>query len=111
MIAGALSLRAAFPYISLVIPRAGAITGARVLVALSLMFMKASESVLHQHGSCSITLFHDPLDPSTWIVRQWRKRLFGRKCLQSKWFVTRAQAEQYAKRLGQECERARRMEK
>jgi hypothetical protein len=111
MTAGALALRPAFMYISLIILRAGAMTGALVLVALPMMFMKASETVLHQHGSCSITLFHDPLDPSTWIVRQWRKGLLGRKCVQSKWFVTRGQAEQFAKRLGQECERARRMEK
>jgi len=66
--------------------------------------MSTFETTLHKHDRCVITLFHDPDDPMSWIIRKWKKRLFGSKCLLSRWFVTRDQAEQFAASLAAECD-------
>ena len=65
--------------------------------------MSKFETTLSDQSGCHVTLFHDPEDPSTWIVRKWKRGLFGRRLALSRWFVTREQAERYAKALIRDC--------
>lgn len=65
--------------------------------------MSKFETTLSDQSGCHITLFHDPDDPSTWIVRKWKRGLFRRRMDLSRWFVTREQAESYARALIREC--------
>jgi hypothetical protein len=65
--------------------------------------MSKFETVLHSKSDCLITLFHDPDDFMSWIVRKWKRRWIGKKCLVSRWFNTREQAEHYAQQLVREC--------
>lgn len=65
--------------------------------------MSKFETTLSNQSGCHVTLFHDPEDPSTWIVRRWKRGLFGRRLALSRWFVTRDQAERFAQTLIREC--------
>ena len=67
--------------------------------------MSKFEQTLSDLSGCHVTLYHDPEDPSTFIVRQWKRGLFGRRMASSHWFLTRGQAEQYAQKLLRECNR------
>ena len=71
--------------------------------------MKKFETVLSDSADCHLTLFYDPEDPLTWIVKKWRKQLLWRRCEQSLWFTTRADAERYAKKMIEECGRQQRL--
>lgn len=71
--------------------------------------MSKFEQTLSDRSGCHVTLFHDPEDPSTFIVRKWKRRLFGRRMASSRWFLTRDQAEQYARKLIRECDRTGRV--
>ncbi len=70
--------------------------------------MSKFETVVHTQPACLITLFHDPDDHMSWIVRKWKKQLFWKKCLISRWFSTRGQAEEYIARLVRDCDKGRR---
>lgn len=65
--------------------------------------MKKFERILSDRGDCRITLIHDPDDPSTWIIRQWKSAMIGRRRILSRWFTTREQAERFAQALDKEC--------
>lgn len=71
--------------------------------------MSKFETVLTDSSGCNITLSHDPDDPLSWIVRKYRKQLFWRRCELSRWFNTRAQAEDYAASLEEQCRRKERL--
>ena len=60
-------------------------------------------------ASCNITLFHDPADPCSYVVRKWKKGILGKRLELSQWFNTREQAERYARRLIEECEAKQRV--
>lgn len=64
--------------------------------------MKKFETTLQAWSNCTITLFHDPEDPLSWVVRKWKKKLFWRKCMLNRWFNSRGQAEQFAAQLARE---------
>ncbi len=65
--------------------------------------MSKFETTLSDRSNCHITLFHDPEDPMTFIVRKWKRGIFGRRIALSRWFLTRAQAERYVGVLIKEC--------
>ena len=65
--------------------------------------MSKFETAISSSADCNVTLFHDPDDPSTWIIRRWKRGLLGRRCVLSRWFTTRGQAEAYAEALLEEC--------
>lgn len=65
--------------------------------------MSKFETTLSARSDCHITLFHDPEDPMTFIVRKWKRGIFGRRIALSRWFLTRAQAERYVRMLMKEC--------
>ncbi|MBE0644878.1 MAG: hypothetical protein IH600_12410 [Bacteroidetes bacterium] len=65
--------------------------------------MSKFETTLSDRSDCHITLFHDPEDPSTFIVRKWKRGIFGRRIALSRWFLTRKQAEAYVHKLMKEC--------
>ncbi|PLX32788.1 MAG: hypothetical protein C0600_01635 [Ignavibacteria bacterium] len=67
--------------------------------------MSTFETRLSTPASCHITLFHDPTDPCTWVIRKWKKGLFGRRLELSQWFNTKEQAERFANGLIEECEK------
>jgi hypothetical protein len=73
--------------------------------------MSKFETSLFYQSPRLITLFHDPDDPSTWIIRTWKKGLFGKRMDLSRWFNTKAQAEQYAQSLQEEFEKNARLHK
>ncbi|MBN1448406.1 MAG: hypothetical protein JXA28_10790 [Bacteroidetes bacterium] len=70
--------------------------------------MRFFETRLSDSTDCDITLSHDPEDPSSWIVRKWKKRLFGKRCELSLWFATKEQAETYARTLIEDARKQRR---
>ncbi|MDX9759145.1 MAG: hypothetical protein RBU27_08300 [Bacteroidota bacterium] len=70
--------------------------------------MSTFETSLSDGNGCHVTLFHDPDDPLSWIIRKWKRGLFGRRCELSRWFATREQAEQFAGALIRECSGGRR---
>lgn len=70
--------------------------------------MSKFESRLSDTEDCHITLFHDPDDPSSWIIRKWKKQLFWKRMELSRWFLTRDQAEEYARGLIEDCNLRRR---
>ena len=63
------------------------------------LIMNKLETILHTHDDYQITLYHDPEDPLSWVLRKWKKQLFWRKCTLNRWFITRDQAERYAAQL------------
>ncbi len=65
--------------------------------------MNKFETTLSDRSDCHITLFHDPEDPLTYIVRKWKRGLFGRRIALSRWFLTRAQAEHFVGALIRDC--------
>ncbi|MBR9974407.1 MAG: hypothetical protein KFF77_02405 [Bacteroidetes bacterium] len=66
--------------------------------------MKKFETTLSDQSGCHVTLYHDPDDPLSWIVRKWKRGFLGRRMALSRWFLTRAQAERYAQVLIRECD-------
>lgn len=70
--------------------------------------MSKFETPLSTGNGCHVTLFHDPEDPLSWIIRKWRSGLFGRRLELSRWFATREQAEGFARALIRECGGGRR---
>lgn len=66
--------------------------------------MSKFETSLSDTSGCWITLFHDPDDPMTWIIRKWKRGLFGKRVESSRWFLTREQAESYARKLIRNCD-------
>lgn len=66
--------------------------------------MGTFETRLSAPASCNITLYHDPDDPCSWVVRKWKKGLFGKRLELSKWFNTKEQAERYARLLIEQCD-------
>lgn len=70
--------------------------------------MSKFETRLSDMDDCNITLFHDPDDPSSWVIRKWKRLLFWKRVELSRWFATREQAEEYARDLIEDCERRRR---
>jgi len=46
--------------------------------------------------NCFIEVLHHDADPSTWIVRRWKKILWFKKFISSDWFINRQQAFAYA---------------
>ncbi|MDT8323178.1 MAG: hypothetical protein RRA94_03620 [Bacteroidota bacterium] len=71
--------------------------------------MSKFETSFSDSTDCDITLFHDPDDPLSWVVRKWKKQLFWKRCESSRWFNTRAQAEEYAAGLLEQCRRQERL--
>jgi len=70
--------------------------------------MSTFETRIPDSGGCDITMFHDPEDPSSWIVRKWKKQLFWKRCELSRWFCTKEQAEEFARSLIEDCRVKRR---
>jgi hypothetical protein len=66
--------------------------------------MSKFETYLSDRSGCWITLFHDPDDPMTWIIRKWKRGFLGKRIELSRWFLTRGQAETYARKLIRECD-------
>lgn len=71
--------------------------------------MNKFETTLSERSDCHITLFHDPEDPMSFIVRKWKRGLFGRRIALSRWFLTREQAESFVGALIKECDGAARV--
>jgi hypothetical protein len=71
--------------------------------------MKKFETVLSDSADCNLTLYYDPEDPLSWIVKKWKKQLFWRRCEQALWFTTRADAERHAAKMIKECGRQSRL--
>lgn len=55
-------------------------------------------------GPFTVELAHVAAQGSTWVVKTWRKGLFGRKRISSDWFLEKPQAEEFARRLARELE-------
>jgi len=53
-------------------------------------------------GTFTVEVAHEPRNGSPWTVRTWRKRMFGRKRVASDWFLSREEAEAFARRLARE---------
>ncbi|MCB2204675.1 hypothetical protein KQI65_07995 [bacterium] len=68
--------------------------------------MSKFETSLSDNSGCHITLFHDPEDPLSWVIRKWKKSFFGKKVELSRWFNSREQAEAFAESLLEEHRRA-----
>jgi hypothetical protein len=66
--------------------------------------MSNTETTLSDHKDCHLTLSHDTEDPSTWILRKWKRRFIGKRMTLSRWFLTKEQAEAYARMLIKECD-------
>ena len=71
--------------------------------------MSTFETRISDSDGCDITLFHDPDDPSSWIIRKWKRQLFWKRCELSRWFATREQAEAYARSLIEDCRSKKRV--
>jgi hypothetical protein len=71
--------------------------------------MSKFEATLSDRSDCHITLTHDPEDPSTWIIRRWKRGILGNRMILSRWFLTQEQAEAYARKLIKESDGAGRI--
>ena len=71
--------------------------------------MSKFETTIADSAGCNITLYHDPDDPSTWIVRKYTRQLFWKRCELSRWFNTREQAQAYAVSLQEQCRKKERL--
>jgi hypothetical protein len=61
-----------------------------------------SRTITSNIRKCFIEVLHHDADPSTWIVRRWKKILWFKKRISSDWFVNRQQAFAYAYDMKQE---------
>ncbi len=71
--------------------------------------MSKFETSLSESADCNLTLYHDPEDPLSWVLKKWKKQLFWKRCELSRWFATREQAEAYAEKLIRASQRAQRL--
>jgi hypothetical protein len=55
-----------------------------------------NRTVISNIRDCFIEILHHDADPSTWIVRRWKKILWFKKRISSDWFINRHQAFAYA---------------
>ncbi len=65
--------------------------------------MKLTKVLVSDDPDCNVVILNHPEDPTAWIVRKYKKILFLRRCLHSRWFHTREQAERYAGELARVC--------
>ncbi len=56
-------------------------------------------TVVSNIRDCFIEVLHRDADPSTWIVRRWKKILWFKKRISSDWFINRQQAFAYANEM------------
>lgn len=57
------------------------------------------ERVLAEWGKEKVVLRWYDDDPCSWMVKRFRKGVFGNKCIYSAWFSLEEQAELYAENL------------
>jgi hypothetical protein len=55
-----------------------------------------NRTIISNIRNCFIEVLHHDSDPSTWIVRRWKKFLWFKKRISSDWFINRQQAFVYA---------------
>ena len=55
-----------------------------------------NRTIISNIRNCFIEVLHHNADPSTWIVRRWKKFLWFKKRISSDWFINRQQAFAYA---------------
>jgi hypothetical protein len=60
---------------------------------------RRSRTVISKSWDCFIEVLHRDSDPSTWIVRRWKKILWFKKRISSDWFINRQQAYAYAEEM------------
>jgi hypothetical protein len=58
-----------------------------------------NRTIISNIRNCFIEVLHHDSDPSTWIVRRWKKFLWFKKRVSSDWFMNRQQAFAYAHKL------------
>jgi hypothetical protein len=64
-----------------------------------------NRTIISNIRNCFIEVLHHDADPSTWIVRRWKKFLWYKKRISSDWFINRQQAFAYAHEMKQEYSR------
>lgn len=64
-----------------------------------------NRAVISKIRGCFIEVLHHDADPSTWIVRRWKKFLWFKKRISSDWFINKQQAFAYADEMKKEYNR------
>ena len=67
--------------------------------------MWQDRTIISNIRKCFIEVLHHDADPSTWIVRRWKKLLWFKKRISSDWFINRQQAFAYAYEMKQDYSR------
>jgi hypothetical protein len=61
--------------------------------------MTSKKLVIWNAHNCSIELIHRDNDPSTWIVKRWKKFFWFKKRVSSDWFNDEQQALAFANEI------------